>query len=127
MNKMQNIPRYPADLVAIRGATSVDQDDITHVTERVLELYHHILIANVIDKIITIFFSVTPDIRAINPATIIRTNCQLDEVAFFCCQEAMFANSRPRIIRILILAKGTNPAHFVYLHSAKNLRDTPSI
>lgn len=113
-------------MIAIRGATSIQQDDPQHIAQRVEELYQAILDSNSITRIITIFFSVTPDIRSINPATVLRTRYRLDDVAFLCFQEAMFDHSPPKIIRILIMAEGTGQ-HFVYLHEASHLRDTPTL
>ncbi len=110
-------------MIAIRGATSIEYDDAKHISERVSELYQEILSHNSFINISTILFSVTPDIHSINPATILRIKYNLSNVAFMCFQEAIFANSLPYIIRILILGEGKGDK-FIYLHTASKLRET---
>jgi len=113
-------------MITIRGATSVDVDEEIHISERVCELFDKIMEMNALEKIYAIFFSVTPDIRSINPASIVRVKYHLSDIALMCLQEASFVNSAPRIIRTLILAQGTTQ-QFIYLHEASKLREDLSL
>jgi chorismate mutase len=107
---------------AVRGATSVESDNVAQVTERVIELYERIVKSNQIERMISILFSVTPDIRSINPATVLRQKFILSDVSLMCFQEAMFGNSMPKIIRIVAFFEGKG-MNFIYLHRAKQLRE----
>ena len=108
-------------MLAVRGATAIDYDTPEHVADRVVELYEKLRETNRIDRLIAVTFSVTPDIRSANPATILRRKFQLSEVAFMCVQEAMFEDSPHGIIRVLLLFQGEGQ-NFVYLHQASQLR-----
>ena len=76
---------------------------------------------NKIDRIISVIFSVTPDLRSINPATIFRLEYNLSNVPIMCLQEAIFDGSPFGIVRVLIIFEGEG-GRFVYLHRAKELR-----
>lgn len=108
-------------MLAIRGATSVDRDDAVHVAERVRELFGEILARNQIDRIVSATFSVTPDIRSANPATVVREHFGLADLALMCLQEAVFEGSAPGIVRVLLLCEARS-RKFVYLHRAAALR-----
>ncbi len=124
--KNVRIKEFLHSMITIRGATSVDVDEEIHISERVCELFDKIMEMNALEKIYAIFFSVTPDIRSINPASIVRVKYHLSDIALMCLQEASFVNSAPRIIRTLILAQGTTQ-QFIYLHEASKLREDLSL
>ena len=109
------------EVIAIRGATSVDKDTPEHVRKRVKELFEEIISKNRIKRIEAIIFSVTNDIRSLNPATVLREDGNLDDVALMCFQEAQFEGSPERIIRILLFCD-SDTREFVYLHDAQKLR-----
>ncbi len=109
-------------MVTIRGATSIQKDCKEEIEINVIELFDEILRSNKIESIEAIIFSVTPDIKAFNPSTIIRTHYNLNKVSFMTLQEAMFEDSLKMIIRILVLCESSTK-NFVYLHRAKNLRN----
>lgn len=108
-------------IVGIRGATSLTKDHPIELTEKVLELWNKIIENNDIMHIISVIFSVTPDIKSLNPATILREKLDLNNIPFMCLQEASFENSASRIIRILIICE-SKTQNFVYLHETKELR-----
>lgn len=108
-------------VTAIRGATSVDRDEASHVAERVCELFRRLLAVNEIERIIAVTFSVTPDIRSANPATAIREAFPGYGLALMCFQEAIFADSPAKIIRVMLLCESKS-RNFVYLHAASSLR-----
>lgn len=108
-------------IVGIRGATSLTDDHPMKLTENVLELWSEIMDKNDISRIISVIFSVTPDIKSLNPATILREKLDLNNVPFMSLEEASFNDSRKKIIRVLIICESSTQ-NFVYLHEAKNLR-----
>jgi len=114
--------KYGGDeVIAIRGATSVEKDTPKHVRSRVKELFEEIVSRNKIRRIEAIIFSVTKDIQSLNPATVLREDRSLDSVALMCFQEAQFNGSPEKIIRILIFCD-SDTREFVYLHGAQKLR-----
>jgi len=108
-------------IVGIRGATSLGSDEPEEIREKVVELWNEINSQNDIERIVSVMFSVTPDIKSFNPATALREGLLVEDIPLMCLQEAMFENSPQRIIRILVICESTTQ-NFVYIHDAKNLR-----
>lgn len=108
-------------IVGIRGATSLERDEPAEIREKVVELWNEINSQNDIERIVSVIFSVTPDIVSFNPATVLRENLMLEDVALMCLQEAVFENSPRNIIRVLLICE-SKTQNFVYLHGAKDLR-----
>lgn len=108
-------------MIAIRGATSIEKNEVKHIKERTIELYKEIMRENDIKEVISIIVSVTPDITEINPVTIIRETFKLKKVSFLCVQEAQFNGSKKGIIRFLLHCEGSTN-NFIFLHKAKELR-----
>ena len=108
-------------IYGIRGATSIEEDTATLITERVLELWNEITSKNDITRIISVIFSVTSDIKSLNPATVLRKTLNLDSIPFMCLSESEFENSPTKIIRVLIICESSTQ-NFVYLHKASQLR-----
>ncbi len=105
----------------IRGATTLKYNNEEEIILKSKELFEEIIKKNEIIEFYSIIVSVTKDITAYNPVTIIREEFGLKDVAFMCFQEAEFEKSMPFTIRILINCEAENKK-FVYLHDAKNLR-----
>ena len=77
------------------------------------------------DGIISIFFSVTKDIRSINPAAALRAGGEFAETALFCAQEPDVAGALPMIIRVMMtceLDTGKTELNHVYIDGAEKLR-----
>jgi len=108
-------------VLGVRGATSIERDDPDHVRQRVVELVEEIFKKNRIDRIISVIFSVTPDVKSMNPATVFRLEFNFPNVPLMCLQEAVFDDSPGGIIRVLIIFEGEG-GNFVYLHKARELR-----
>jgi len=108
-------------IVGIRGATSLERDEPSEMREKVVELWNEINSQNDIERIVSVIFSVTPDIKSFNPATALREELLVEDIPLMCLQEAMFENSPQRIIRVLVICESTTQ-NFVYIHDAKNLR-----
>lgn len=112
---------------ALRGATTVDEDDPTQITERVVELLQAMVAQNDVehDDLISIWFTATPDIHSMFPAAAART-IGYGDVPLLCAQELDIAGATARCIRVLahLNTPRTNAElHHVYLHGARALRD----
>lgn len=112
-------------LCAIRGATSVDTDSSVAIAERTGELLEAILERNgvIIDDIVSVVFTATPDLRADFPAVAAR-DLGLSRTPLLCCQEIPVDDALPRCVRVLMhvyMPTGHDSRH-VYLHEARQLR-----
>jgi chorismate mutase len=117
-------------LVALRGATTVDTDTKGDIKLRTEELLTQLLERNslVVDDIVSILFTATPDLRADFPAAAAR-GLGLSHTPLLCAQEIPVEGAMSRCIRVLIYCYGRPRAarHHVYLHEARRLRlDLPS-
>lgn len=112
-------------VVAVRGATTVDNDNKDEVIKRVNEMVDTLYIDNCLKEysVISIFFSITDDILSINPAGALRAGGSYADVPLFCSQEPKSLNSLKKAIRVLITWNGDNSiTKPCYLHGAKVLR-----
>ncbi len=114
-------------LRALRGATTVDEDTRTQVSERVQALIAQMLSRNGVthDDIISMIFTATADIVSMFPASAARA-AGLGDVPLLCAQELSVVGSTPRCIRILVhFATERSRAELVhvYLEGAEALRD----
>ena len=75
-------------LRALRGATTIDVDEVSHLTERMVELFTELFERNAIDHddVVSIIFTATDDIRCTFPATAART-FGLGDVPLICARE----------------------------------------
>ena len=112
-------------LFAIRGAVQCENtgEDIQRQTTA---MYDEILEKNRLgeEALVSIIFSVTGDLDALNPASALRREGRAGEAALFVTQEAFFPNSLPRVIRVLIHYRADEssvPVH-VYRNGAEVLR-----
>ena len=110
-------------MLAIRGATTVENDCAEQIKESVKELLYELFERNNLtsENIICIMFSNTSDIRSFYPAKAAR------EAGFYFCP--LFSSLEPDIdgalekcIRVMILAEISAPAKHVYLRGATILR-----
>jgi chorismate mutase len=117
----------PANLRAIRGATTVDEDAPDAITERVVTLLTRIMERNglVEDDIVSILFTATDDLVSIFPATAART-MGLGAVPLICARELAITGSVPRCVRVMLHVTTGRPRDeiiHVYLEGAQGLRD----
>jgi len=112
-------------LFALRGAVFClnSREDIE---KQVVEMYDELLSRNKLDTedLVSVVFSVTADLNAINPATALRGKGRAAETALFVTQEAHFQDSPERVIRVLLhcyMDKEAAPVH-VYRNGAETLR-----
>lgn len=112
---------------ALRGATTVDEDSVEQITERVQTLLRTLFDRNGVhhDQLVSILFTATDDIHSMFPATAAR-GIGLGDVPLICARELDIEGATPRCIRVLVhLESDTarSELHHVYLHGAVGLRD----
>jgi len=117
----------PPAVRALRGATTVDEDDQEQVNARVVTLVTAMLERNGVDKddLISVIFTATPDVVSTFPATAART-VGLGDVPLLCAQELSVTGSTQRCIRVLMhltTDRSRAELHHVYLEGARGLRD----
>jgi len=116
-----------ASVLGLRGATTVDVDEQTHIVDRVQHLLEAMLERNDIhhDDLISIIFTATDDIHSCFPALGAR-EMGLGDVPLLCARELDVIDGTPQCIRVLIhfnSLKSRAEVRHVYLEGASNLRD----
>lgn len=111
---------------ALRGATQVEGNDREQIIEATAELVRVVLDRNglVPDTLISILFTMTPDLDAEFPAYAART-MGITDVPFLCAQEIPVPGSMPRVIRLMAHVetdRSRDEVHHVYLRGAAALR-----
>ena len=117
----------PPAVRALRGATTVDDDTVEQVTERVVALLEEMLQRNAVDHddLISIWFTATDDIHSAFPATAART-IGLGDVPLICARERDIDGGMPRCIRVLmhlVTERSRGELRHIYLEGARGLRD----
>jgi chorismate mutase len=112
-------------LFALRGATQCLNDG-EDMTGQLAALYDELLAANGLaeDAIVSLFFSVTPDLNAQNPASALRQSGRGGDLALFSLQEAAVSGGLERTVRVLVhcyLDEEAVPRH-IYRNGAEILR-----
>lgn len=110
----------------IRGAITVDSNTKKEIIEKTKKLLISLKRENnfIIEDIVSIFFSVTPDLNAAFPAQAAR-ELGWDRVPLFDMQEINVPGSLPKCIRILIqinCQKSQTEIKHCYLRGAEILR-----
>lgn len=110
----------------IRGATVVDRDMPGQVVAATRELLEAIVDANSIapDDIVSIIFTVTPDLRSEYPARAARV-LGWTHTALLGATEMDVPGGLPRCIRVLLhvnTRRGPKAIKHIYLHAAARLR-----
>ncbi|MDR1144441.1 MAG: chorismate mutase [Spirochaetaceae bacterium] len=110
---------------ALRGAVRTCNTP-EEISAAVTELYDELLRANGLgeDGLVSLFFSVTPDINALNPASALRREGRAPHVAMMVFQEAETEGSLPGTIRALAhcyLDQEQEVRH-IYIRGAEVLR-----
>ncbi|MCR5732480.1 MAG: chorismate mutase [Sphaerochaetaceae bacterium] len=113
-------------IYALRGATTVEKDEVEKIEERVSELFETMLKENELEESELSFclLSQTSDLKSRNAAGALRKKGHCHSVPLFCVQEAEIDNMLPFAVRILLQVnhpKRKEPK-MVYLHNAKTLR-----
>ncbi|HTD82819.1 MAG TPA: chorismate mutase [Gemmatimonadaceae bacterium] len=111
---------------AIRGATSVEQDNPQHIFDATRELLEEIVERNWLemDEIVSVWFTVTPDLTSAFPALAAREMGWVD-VPLLCACEIPVPGSMPLCLRTLVEIELHAPRPLdthVYLREAIRLR-----
>jgi chorismate mutase len=111
---------------AIRGATTVDADEPEEIRERTQALVSELFERNSldVDDVVSIIFTVTPDITAAFPATAARA-LGLGSVPLLGGMEMEVPGAVERCIRVMITCyseRSKAEIHHVYLEGARVLR-----
>ena len=112
-------------LYALRGATTVTENDASAILDATEELMVELLGRNKLrsDDLVSCIFTLTDDLDAEFPAVAAR-NLGLSTVPLLCAREVKVPGSLERVIRVLVHCYGSEehqPRH-VYLGEARRLR-----
>lgn len=90
----------------------------------VVTVYERFLALNLLHEkdIISIHFSITSDLIAANPATLLRSAGYACGTALFCCSEPHIEGSMQGVIRLLFYYYGKKKSIPVYANGAEKLR-----
>src|SRR3954449_11444396 len=105
-------------LIALRGATTVRDNESDPILDATEELMHELLGRNALaaEDLVSCIFTLTPDLHAEYPAVAAR-EMGLSAVPLMCARELDVPGAMPRVIRVLVhcyLAEGATAQH-VYL------------
>lgn len=112
--------------LAVRGATTCEEDTKEEITKVSQELVREMMKRNSIASkdIVSILFTATSDLTKEFPATAARS-MGLDDVPLMCAQELDIEGSMPRCIRVMMhidVPKMKSDIFHVFLGNAKSLR-----
>ena len=112
-------------LFALRGASTVDQNDPQAILGATEWLLREIMKRNELipDDVVSCIFTLTDDLDAEFPAVAAR-NIGFDKVPLLCAREVAVPGALPRVIRIMMhyYAPDAHRSQHVYLGEARNLR-----
>jgi chorismate mutase len=112
-------------LFALRGASTVDQNDPQAILGATEWLLREIMRRNdlIPDDVVSCIFTLTDDLDAEFPAVAAR-NIGFDRVPLLCAREVAVPGALPMVIRILMhyYAPDAHRSQHVYLGDARNLR-----
>lgn len=112
-------------LVALRGATSVEENEAGAILEATEELVREVMKRNELapDHMVSCLFTATDDLNAEFPAVAAR-RLGLSGLPLLCAREMGVPGALPRVIRLMLhchVEDGVEPRH-VYLREAVALR-----
>jgi chorismate mutase len=114
-------------LRAIRGATTVEADTADAIYPRVQELISELVRRNGLahEDLVSIFFTATPDLTSVFPATAAR-EIGYGDVPLICATEINVVGATAKCVRVMVQTyteRGRDEIHHTYLHGAQGLRD----
>ncbi|OGI03977.1 MAG: chorismate mutase [Candidatus Melainabacteria bacterium GWF2_37_15] len=112
---------------AVRGAITVEENTAENINSAILELLQTILKVNQIteDDIVSVIFTLTPDLNAEFPAKAARIYLGWDDTPMICASEVPVPDSIKKCIRVMITfntLKTKEEIKHVYLGKAQELR-----
>lgn len=111
-------------MIAVRGATTVQEDTLEEVRKATIELMSELISQNNLtaDKMISVLFTATMDIRSAYPGRFLREDLGFHQVPILHFQEMEVEGSLRLCIRVMIYYADSGVLCPVYLHGAKALR-----
>ena len=111
---------------AVRGAVQVDADESAAILEGTAELVTAVMTRNDLtpDDVISVLFTVTPDLTAEFPALAAR-KLGFHAVPLMCATEIPVTGAMPRVVRLMAHVETDRPrsqVQHVYLRGAAALR-----
>lgn len=111
---------------AVRGAIQIDRDERTQILDAAAELLLTILDRNQLDadQLISVIFTLTPDLSAEFPAYAAR-QLGITDVPLLCATEIAVPGAMPRVLRLLAHVEtdlSRAQIHHAYLRGAAALR-----
>jgi chorismate mutase len=111
---------------ALRGATTLEMDERTHLLERTQELIAELFARNGLDEddLVSIVFTATGDVHSAYPAEAAR-EAGITHVPLLCARELEIDGGIARCVRVLVHAytdRDARELRHVYLHAARQLR-----
>ena len=111
---------------AVRGATQIDADDRDQILAATTELVSEVMARNELstDDVISVIFTVTPDLTAEFPALAAR-KLGFHDVPLLCATEIGVPGALPRVIRLMAhieTDRARSGVQHVYLRGATALR-----
>lgn len=111
---------------ALRAAIQVSRDDREEILDAVAEMLTAVLERNavLVEDLISVVFTATPDLTAEFPAYAAR-RLGITDVPLLCAAEIDVPGAMPRVLRLLAHVETDRPRHdlrHVYLRGAQQLR-----
>ncbi|MFW6274831.1 MAG: chorismate mutase [Spirochaetota bacterium] len=112
-------------LQAVRGAVQIASNSAREITQGTQQMMQTLLEENQIEecRIVSVQFSITADLSAVNPATAFR-QLGYEKAPLFCCQEPFIDGAMPRVVRSLVTVYVEEGVQLrpCYLNGAEKLR-----
>jgi len=115
-------------LQALRGAITCDEDSKVEIDAKVSRLVKELFARNELanDDVVSMIFTVTPDLTSQFPATAARSALDLGDIPLLGAVEQDVAHGTPRCVRVLVHCYTDRPRdelRHVFLEGAAALRE----
>jgi chorismate mutase len=113
-------------IYAVRGAIFAENTKDS-IQEKAVKLFNAVVEKNGIKSqdIVSLHWTLTKDLDAMNPATALRLGkpaIEVSEIPLFCSQEAFIQGGRPKVIRMMLTAYLDQKPSHIFLDGAEALR-----
>ena len=113
-------------IYAVRGAIFAENTKDS-IQEKTVKLFNAVVEKNGIKSqdIVSLHWTLTKDLDAMNPATALRLGkpaIDVSEIPLFCSQEAFIQGGRPKVIRMMLTAYLDQKPSHIFLDGAEALR-----
>ena len=113
-------------IYAVRGAIFAENTKDS-IQEKAVKLFNAVVEKNGIKSqdIVSLHWTLTKDLDAMNPATALRLGkpaIDVSEIPLFCSQEAFIQGGRPKVIRMMLTTYLDQKPSHIFLDGAEALR-----